>query len=59
MKYLGAHTFGFIWDSTGLAATERLIEAGFPHVEYLATVPHLDAWRTDRATPAALRRAVR
>ncbi|MBS0561854.1 MAG: sugar phosphate isomerase/epimerase [Proteobacteria bacterium] len=58
MTYLGAHTFGFIWDASAQAATERLIEAGFHHIEYLATAPHLDAWRTDRATLAALRRTV-
>ncbi len=58
MQFLGAHTFGFIWDRDALRATEDLAAQGFRHFEYLATAPHLDPWAKDRATFLAIRRAV-
>jgi sugar phosphate isomerase/epimerase len=57
MEFLGAHTFGFLWDRNALRATEALAQQGFRHFEYLTSAPHLSPWETDRATLAAIRRA--
>jgi sugar phosphate isomerase/epimerase len=41
---LGAHTFGFVWNCLADEAFERLAEAGFRHVQLMATAPHYDPW---------------
>ena len=41
---LGAHTFGFVWNCLADEAFERLAEAGFRHVQLMATPPHYDPW---------------
>jgi sugar phosphate isomerase/epimerase len=58
MEFLGVHTFGFIWDRDALRATEDLAAQGFRDFQYLAGSPHLDPWRADATTLAAIRRAV-
>jgi deoxyribonuclease-4 len=58
MEFAGVHTFGFIWDRDAEQATEELAARGFRDFQYLAGSPHLDPWATDRATIAAVRRAV-
>ncbi len=58
MKFLGAHTFGFVWDRDASKATEDLAWQGFRNFQYLATSPHLDPWASDRDALRSLRRAV-
>jgi deoxyribonuclease-4 len=58
MKFLGAHTFGFVWDRDARRATEALAAQGFRHFEYLATSPHLDPWASDRGALRSLKQAV-
>jgi len=58
MRFLGAHTFGFLWNRDAAKATEDLIANGFRHVQYLAGPPHLDPWATDRAPFLSIRRTV-
>src|ERR1700712_4524621 len=58
MEFLGAHTFGFIWNRNALQATEDLAAQGFRNFQYLAGSPHLDPWEADRAAVHAVRRAV-
>ena len=58
MQFLGAHTFGFIWDRDALKATEDLAANGFRDFQYLVGSPHLDPWDADRATVLSIRQAV-
>jgi sugar phosphate isomerase/epimerase len=58
MRFLGAHTFGFVWDRDAETATRDLAAQGFRHFQYLATAPHLDPWATDRAAVRAVKRVV-
>ncbi len=53
---LGAHTFGFVWRSSAAQALEALGEAGFRHVQLMATPPHFDPWRFDPSLTQTLRR---
>ncbi len=57
MQFLGAHTFGFIWDRDALKATEDLAANGFRDIQFLAGSPHLDPWGEDRAILASIRQA--
>jgi sugar phosphate isomerase/epimerase len=50
---LAAHTFGFVWQANAEEAIAALGEAGFRHVELMATPPHFDPWRDD---PEEIRR---
>jgi len=52
---LGAHTFGFVWRSNAAEAFEALGEAGFRHVQLMATPPHFDPWRSDASRTRTLR----
>ncbi len=56
---LGAHTFGFVWRSSAPEAIEALGEAGFRHVELMATPPHFDPWRDDPSLTQTLRTLLR
>lgn len=55
MPILGAHTFGFVWNSPAEEAIERIGEAGFRHVQLMATPPHYDPWKQDAALTKRLR----
>jgi sugar phosphate isomerase/epimerase len=52
---LGAHTFGFVWSCLADEALERLGEAGFRHVQLMATPPHYDLWTQDPGLTKRLR----
>ncbi len=52
---LGAHTFGFVWDCLADRALEQLGEAGFRHVQLMATPPHYDPWTEDTGLTKRLR----
>lgn len=54
LPLLGAHTFGFVWNSTADEALERLGEAGFRHVQLMATPPHYDPWKQDSGSTKRL-----
>ena len=56
IKFVGAHTFGFIWDRDALRATEDLAAQGFQDFQYLAGSSHLDPWAPGDLP--AIRRAV-
>lgn len=58
MKYLGVHTFGFVWDRDAATATRDLSSRGFREFQYLASAPHLDPWADVKAQISAVRRAV-
>lgn len=58
MKFLGVHTFGFIWDRDAAAATRDLAAAGFRQFQYLASAPHLDPWGDVDAQARTVRAAV-
>ena len=55
MTSVGAHTFGFVWDCLAGQAFERIAEAGFRHVQLMATPPHYDPWTNDAALTRRLR----
>lgn len=55
---LGAHTFGLAWEVDAARAVELLGDQGFTRFQLIAIPPHLDVRATDRATVAAIRRAV-
>lgn len=52
---LGAHTFGFVWDCLADQALEQLGNAGFRHVQLMATPPHYDPWAEDAGLTRRLR----
>jgi sugar phosphate isomerase/epimerase len=52
---VGAHTFGFAWDCLAEQTFERIAEAGFRHVQLMATPPHYDPWTNDRELTKRLR----
>jgi len=52
---LGAHTFGFVWSCFAKEALVRLGEAGFRHVQLMATPPHYDPWTKDAELTERLR----
>ncbi len=58
MKYLGVHTFGFVWDRVAARATRDLAERGFQEFQYLASAPHLDPWADVKAQALDVRGAV-
>lgn len=58
MKYLGVHTFGFIWDRDAATATRDLAAHGFRDFQYLASASHLNPWTDVKAQAAAVRSAV-
>ena len=58
MKYLGVHTFGFVWDRDAATATRDLAARGFREFQYLASAPHLDPWADVKAQARAVRDAV-
>jgi sugar phosphate isomerase/epimerase len=55
LPVLGAHTFGFVWNCLADEALDRLGEAGFRHVQLMATPPHYDPWKQDAAVTKRLR----
>jgi sugar phosphate isomerase/epimerase len=57
MQYatLGAHTFGFVWQSDVTAAVEAIAQAGFRGIQIMATPPHFDPWRVDLERTRRLR----
>jgi sugar phosphate isomerase/epimerase len=55
MTTLGAHTFGFVWSCLAEEALGRLGEAGFRHVQLMATPPHYDPWTKDAELAKRLR----
>jgi deoxyribonuclease IV len=52
---LGAHTFGFVWNCLADEAFARLGEAGFRHIQLMATPPHYDPWAEDPELTRRLR----
>ena len=52
---LGAHTFGFVWQSDAQAAFEQIAGAGFGFVQLMASPPHFDPWVSEPARTAQLR----
>jgi sugar phosphate isomerase/epimerase len=52
---LGAHTFDFVWSCLAEEALVRLGEAGFRHVQLMATPPHYDPWTKDAELTRRLR----
>jgi sugar phosphate isomerase/epimerase len=52
---LGAHTFGFVWQSSAEDALEAVAGAGFRNVQLMATPPHFDPWAADSARTKRLR----
>jgi sugar phosphate isomerase/epimerase len=56
MPILGAHTFGFVWNCRAEEAIEQIGEAGFRHVQLMATPPHYDPWTEDAGLAKRLRK---
>jgi deoxyribonuclease IV len=55
MITLGAHTFGFAWQTDAVAAFEAIAAAGFSEIQLMATPPHFDPWREDHDRTRHLR----
>jgi sugar phosphate isomerase/epimerase len=51
----GAHTFGFVWHSDADDALRAIGQAGFRHVQLMATPPHFDPWTQDADRTRRLR----
>jgi deoxyribonuclease-4 len=58
-RLLGAHTFGFLWQTDVATAVEDLAEEGFRRFQLLALPPHLDVWNPSSTAIKRLEAAVR
>ncbi len=52
---LGAHTFGFVWNCPADEAVEQIGQAGFRHLQLMATPPHYDPWAQESSVTKQLR----
>lgn len=55
-RTLGAHTFGFVWNTDAEEAFAAIAAAGFQSIQLMAAPPHFDPWAEDAARTRALRR---
>ena len=55
LPVLGAHTFGFTWDSAAEAVIEQLAAAGYRTIQLMATPPHFDPWIEDTGRTRRIR----